>query len=675
MKKIKELRKNLAFNVIGAIVIMLIVFSIIVSIIGYMSFTNSFKKEYDETTYHMTRTATNLIDPNRIDYYLKTNGQSNDYKRSKRYLDSYCLKMNVSIVYVIKVDTSDYGRFTSVFNSVGADTPYTPWEIGYQQDTTNDEYARIYKDMYENGLTHGTVYRFSDLRGAPPHITSLVPIKAHDKVTAIMCIQRPMKEIRQVRFKFLAEILTAAVILGVFVSFLASDFIRKQIVNPIRCIASEATRFANENKRGNLPEQFARIGEISDLANSVYKMETDMLRYIEDITEITAEKQRIGTELSVASQIQENSIPNVFPAFPDRKDFDIFASMTPAKEVGGDFYNYLLVDDDHLAFFIGDASGKGVPAALFMMVVNILISLKAQLGGTPAEILTDVNNDVCEHNTADMFVTLWLGILEISTGRVTFANAGHDDAAIYRKSENCFDFFETRHSLVLGAMPGTKYKDFETKIEKGDKIFLYTDGVPEATNANKKMFTLDKMLNVLNSNKSASPKEVLDDITKNIVEFTGDAPQFDDVTMLCLELKGQDNTKTVRVEATEENIGAVNGFLEEFLDENNCPMKTKMQIGLAIEEAYINVAKYAYADGKGEAQLNLKIENNELTAQLIDSGIPYNPLEKQDPDITLSADERPIGGLGIFLVKKTMDSVSYAYENSRNILTMKKVIR
>lgn len=673
MKKIKDLRKNLAFNVIGAIVIMLMVFSIIVSIIGYISFTNSFKKEYDETTYHMTDTATNLVDPTRIDYYLKTNGQSNDYKRSKRYLDSYCLKMNVSIVYVIKVDTSDYGRFTSVFNSVGADTPYTPWEIGYQQETTNAEYVRIYKDMYENGLTHGTVYRFSDLRGAPPHITSLVPIKAHDKVTAIMCIQRPMKEIRQVRFKFLAEILTAAVILGVFVSFLASDFIRKQIINPIRCIASEATRFANENKRGHLPEQFARIGEISDLANSVYKMETDTLRYIDDITEITAEKQRIGTELSVASQIQENSIPNVFPAFPDRTEFDIFASMTPAKEVGGDFYNYLLIDDDHLAFMIGDASGKGIPAALFMMVTNIIVSNRAQMGDKPGQILTETNNRIYEHNQADMFVTLWLGILEISTGKVTFANAGHDDAAVYRKGGE-FEYFKSKHGLVVGAMPDIVYKDFEIQLNEGDKIFLYTDGVTEATNAERKMFSLDRTLLELNKMKEASPQGIIEGIKNSVNEFVGDAPQFDDLTVLCLEYKGAENAKTLKVDATEENIGAVNDFLGAFLEENNCPMKTQMQIELAIEEAYINVAKYAYGDGAGEAEVTLSLDGNELTIELKDSGTPYNPLEKQDPDITLSAEERPIGGLGVFLVKKTMNSVSYVYENGQNILTMKKVI-
>ena len=677
MKKYRELRKNLAFNVIGAIVIMLLVFSMIVSIIGYISFTNSYKKEYDDTTYHMTRAAVDFVDGTKIDYYLKTNGQSNDFKRTQRILDSYCIKMNVSLVYVIKVDTSDYGRFTSIFNSVGADVSdtYKPWEIGYQQDTTNDEYAGIYKDMYENGLQRGTVYRFTGLKkGIPPHVTSLVPIKAHDKVTAIMCIQRPMKEIETVRVKFLAEIVTAAVIMGFFVSFIAADFIRKQIIIPIRCIASEATRFANENKRGNLPERFARIGEINDLASSVYKMETDTLHYIEDITDITAEKERIGTELSVATDIQSGLVPNFSIGFPERKDIELCASMSPAKEVGGDFYDYFLIDDDHLAMVIADVSGKGIPAALFMMVTKILIKEKSRIsGGTPAEILEFVNDRLVENNPADMFVTVWLGILEISSGKIIAANAGHEDPAIYRK-DGRFELIKNKHSLFAGAMPGVKYKDFEVQLNKGDKIFIYTDGVPEATNADEKMFTLGKMIDVLNRHKDASPEGIIKGVKESVDEFSDEAAQFDDVTMLCLELKETDNTKILKIDATEDNVTTVNDFLDEFLDENDCSMKAKMQIELAIEEAYINVAKYAYGEQTGKAQLTLGFEKGELSIELRDSGKQYNPLERKDPDITLSAEERPIGGLGIFLVKKTMDSVSYSYENSQNILKMKKKI-
>ena len=210
--------------------------------------------------------------------------------------------------------------------------------------------------------------------------------------------------------------------------------------------------------------------------------------------------------------------------------------MTPAKEVGGDFYNFFLIDDDHLAMVIGDVSGKGVPAALFMMVTNILISERTQMGGTPGEILTFVNNSICEHNKADMFVTLWLGILELSTGRITAANAGHDDAAVYRKNGS-FELYKTKHGFVAGAMPGIEYKNFEFQLEKGDKLFLYTDGVPEATDKNNQMYTMGRMVDALNEYKEQSPREILNGIHRSVNEFVGDAPQFDDLTMLCVELK------------------------------------------------------------------------------------------------------------------------------------------
>ena len=261
-----------------------------------------------------------------------------------------------------------------------------------------------------------------------------------------------------------------------------------------------------------------------------------MLRYMENLTKATAEKERIAADLSLASTIQENSVPNVFPAFPDRKDFDIYASMTPAKEVGGDFYNFFLIDDDHLAFVIGDVSGKGIPAALFMMVTNILISDRAHMGGTPGEILTYVNRNICAHNPADMFVTLWLGMIELSTGKVIAANAGHDDAAVCRR-DGTFELYKTRHGFVAGGMDGVQYRDFELQLDPGDKLFLYTDGVPEATRADNAMFGMERMLDALNAHRAGTPQQILEGVHASVNAFVGDAPQFDDLTMLCFERK------------------------------------------------------------------------------------------------------------------------------------------
>jgi sigma-B regulation protein RsbU (phosphoserine phosphatase) len=206
--------------------------------------------------------------------------------------------------------------------------------------------------------------------------------------------------------------------------------------------------------------------------------------------------------------------------------------------VGGDFYNFFLIDDDHLAFMIGDVSGKGIPAALFMMVTNIVLSNRTLMGGTPAEILAFVNDNICAHNKLDMFVTLWLGIIDLTTGKVLAANAGHEDPAVCRK-DGSFELGKTRHGLMAGAMPGIRYRDAEFYLAPGDKVFLYTDGVPEATDGENRMFTLDRMLVTLNTVKNGSPEEILEGVHQEVNAFVGDAPQFDDLTMLCLEYKGR----------------------------------------------------------------------------------------------------------------------------------------
>ena len=213
--------------------------------------------------------------------------------------------------------------------------------------------------------------------------------------------------------------------------------------------------------------------------------------------------------------------------------------MTPAKAVGGDFYNFFLTDEDHLVLMIGDVSGKGVPAALFMMENSILLRERAKSGGTPAEILESVNEYVCGHNKTDMFFTLWMGILDLSTGVVTFANAGHEDAAVCRKGSG-FELFRTKHGFVCGGMSGVRYRNSELKLEKGDKLFLFTDGVPEATDGNNRMFAEKRMLDALNEHQDGTPQEILEGVYRNVQHFVGDAPQFDDLTMLGLEYRGKE---------------------------------------------------------------------------------------------------------------------------------------
>ena len=283
--------------------------------------------------------------------------------------------------------------------------------------------------------------------------------------------------------------------------------------------------------------------EIGQLAGDVSDLARAMNAYISRIETITAEKERISTELSLATRIQADMLPSSFPAFPGRTEFDIYAVMDPAKEVGGDFYDYFLIDDDHLCLVMADVSGKGVPAALFMMASKIILANTAMMGRSPAQILTDTNAAICSHNQQEMFVTVWLGILEISTGRLTAANAGHE-YPVLKQPDGKFELLKNKHGFVIGGMDGVKYREYELTLAPGSKLFLYTDGVPEATDAQGALFGTERMLSALNSDPYASPDQVLKNVREGVDGFVKEAEQFDDLTMLCFEYRGTPGSKS-----------------------------------------------------------------------------------------------------------------------------------
>ena len=540
MNRLEKKRSNMSMNVIGGLVSLLLLFGVFVCIIGNHSFIGAFKNEYASVTHYMADSVAVYVNGDHIDSYL-AGEEREEYERTNRLLDTGCHSLNVSLIYVIQVDRSDYGRFVSVFNSVNNsvdDSSYTPWELGYRRDTSTDEYRQKYRAIYEQGAAFETVFRMHPTDGQHPHITTMVPVKnTAGEVTAILCMQRPVREMAEAFTPYLLAIIIGVFVLLLIVSRLAVRFLRRAIIQPVETVSEEATRFAKEHTFSEPIGEISKYEVICNLASSIDSMETDMLSYIENLTAATAEKERIGAELSIAAMIQNDALPAVFPPFPDRHEFDIYAVMDPAKEVGGDFYNFFFIDDDHLALVMADVSGKGIPASLFMMVSNIIINERAQMGGTPAEILSFVNSRICEHNKADMFVTVWLGILEISTGHLIYSNAGHEYPAVCRKNGK-FEIVKDRHGFVIGGMEGMRYRDCELDLSGGDRLFLYTDGVPEATDSSNQMFSVSRMLDALNAHREESPQGILEGVQQSVNDFVGDAPQFDDLTMLCLEFKG-----------------------------------------------------------------------------------------------------------------------------------------
>ena len=541
-KLLGRLRSSLTFNIIGGVVAMILIIGVVISIFSLISFMKVFKEEYANTTYHMAETAKTIVNGNHLDEYLRGE-EMDEYQVTLRRLNSYSASMNISLVYVIAVDQSDYRHFTSIFNSVNNrvdDTNYTPWELGYVRETTNDEYALKYKKLYEKKSLVETVFRLKVAKSiAHPHITTLVPIKnSAGVVVALMCLQRPISEIYTARSLFLVHFAWISAVASIIASIIVMISMRRQFLRPITRVAEEAERFAHENTKGVDLATISRFKDLSNLGRSIDTMETDMVQHIHDLTQVTREKQRISTELSVANRIQYSMMPHTFPAFPDKPEFDIFATMDPAKEVGGDFYDFFMIDGNHLGLVMADVSGKGVPAALFMMASKIILQSCAMLGGSPAEILSNTNQAVCSQNPEEMFVTVWLGILDITTGKLTAANAGHE-YPIIRKPDGHFEVLKDKHGFVIGGMPFAKFHEYEIQLEPGSKLFVYTDGLTEATDANGRLFGLDRTVEALNKCCDGSAETIIRSMRHSVDEFVQDAEQFDDLTMLCMEYKGR----------------------------------------------------------------------------------------------------------------------------------------
>lgn len=573
-KKRKKPRVSILFKSIAGMVLLVIVFSILVSIMGFYSFTDALLEQYAEGALRTAETAAAALDDVGIEAYARSGGVTEAYRHALKEMSRLCNSSGSTFIYVIRPDLSDYGHITFLFSTVNENSSYTCFTFGYVRETTNDEYKEKYRRFFEGISDRELVIRDKGYIETDPHITAMVPLKDKDgNTSAILCVQRQMDKLVDVRNTYIGKVLSIMIGLMILVIIAQAVYLHRVVLRPVRQITDEASRFAAGSHRtksknrqetepspafssddhtgtGSLPEIITSDKKLADtikthdeiglLAMSIDQMEESIIRYISDLTKATAEKERISTELSLATRIQADMLPSTFPAFPDRPDFDIYATMDPAKEVGGDFYDFFLVDDDHLCVVVADVSDKGIPAALFMMASKIILANNALSGKTPAQILTDTNAAICANNSEEMFVTVWLGILELSTGKLTAANAGHE-YPVLKQSDGGFALYKDKHGFVIGGLNGMKYKEYEIQLTPGSKLFLYTDGVPEAKDRSGALFGTERMLEALNEAPGAAPDDILKNVRKAVDGFVREAEQFDDQTMLCLEYKGKED--------------------------------------------------------------------------------------------------------------------------------------
>ena len=537
MKKIKE---NIIVKTILILVVVLVAFTVLVSVIGYQEVTQALLDQYSEGAFRTAGIAARFVDHDKIDEYMQSGGEGSEYEETWNRLYSICNATGSTFIYVITPDTSDYQHITFLFSTMNQESSYTQYEFGYVRETTNEEYALKYRQIYEYHSARELVVRDKGYIETDPHITAMIPlINSEGECKAILCVQRQMDKMIEVRNSYVRKVLLAMAITALLIIIGLSLKLTRSLLRPIHVITAEATRFAAENVRTGekLTNTIKNTDEIGQLADAIDRMELQVHDYVSHLTRVTAEKERISTELSLAARIQMDMIPSVFPAFPDRKDFDIYASVEPAREIGGDFYNFFLIDETHLCAIIADVSGKGVPAALFMMASTIVLVDNARMGKSPAEILKSANEAICATNREEMFVTVWLGILDLETGKLTTANAGHEYPYL-KQPGGAYEMVSDPHSFVVGGLEGIVYRNYEIMMEPGARLFVYTDGVVEATDKDEVLFGTERLLNALNKEPDAEPEKLLSNVKESVDRFVADAEQFDDMTMLCLEYNG-----------------------------------------------------------------------------------------------------------------------------------------
>jgi phosphoserine phosphatase RsbU/P len=442
----------------------------------------------------------------------------------------------------------------------------------------------------------------------------------------------------------------------------------------------------NRRKDGSLYTEEMTITPVYDNQGKI----SQFVAIKHDITErkrleqvVKSANERMEGELNVAKDIQMSMLPLKFPAFPERDDIDVYARLIPAREVGGDFYDFFFIDEENFCFVVGDVSGKGVPAALFMAVAKVLIKAAAGSERSTAKILARVNNEISRDNENSMFVTVFIAILNTTTGHLVYSNAGHNPSFVLRKEVGNILKLSELHGLVLGAFEGVEYRETLMQLQRGDALFAYTDGVTEAQDVHRNLYSDGRLNDLLIKNPFFGCKDLVDIVLDDVMSFGKNAEQADDITLLALHFREQTADSLVdllfaTITNDLDNIAKLIDQFEEFATKHRIPVEIIQKINIVFDELLNNTISYAFKDQQvHEIEIKIRFYKEKLIVTIMDDGIPYNPFNRMDPDISLGLDDREIGGLGVHLVKLLVDDYHYEYKDQikKNITSFKKQIK
>ena len=471
----------------------------------------------------------------------------------------------------------------------------------------------------------------------------------------------------------LVNTVIAILIIGLGIMLFVFRSIIKKQLKPLKSLALQAETIASGHFDQTLTPT-NKEDEIGKLSQSFTNMQLSLTQYIEELKDTTASKAQIENELQIASNIQMSMLPKIYPPYPDRHEIDIFGQLNPAKEVGGDLYDFY-IRDEKLFFCIGDVSGKGVPASLVMAVTRTLFRTVSSHESQPDRIMSIINRAISQDNESNMFVTLFLGVLDLPTGRLRYCNGGHDAPLLH--GDSGIGILPCQSNLPVGVVDEWKFVAQETMIDPLTTIFLYTDGLTEAENTRHEQFQEDRIIEVARQSER-TPKLFIEKMADAVNHFVGNADQSDDLTMLAIQytrLKDQNIRlqRTMTLPNVIDQVPQLESFVNEVCETLGLDMSTTMSLNLALEEAVVNVMNYAYTAGtRGNIDIEAQANDRRLKFIISDWGIPFDPTAKTEVDTTLSAEDRPIGGLGIHLMRQIMDSINYERIDGKNVLTLRK---
>lgn len=447
---------------------------------------------------------------------------------------------------------------------------------------------------------------------------------------------------------------------GILILLLVIIYISRTITRPLRKLADATKDIASGNLEFDIPRVNSN-DEVGNLSKSLDYMKKSLKQYIAELKETTAARERIESELKIARDIQMGFIPNVFPPYPNRSEFEIYASIEPARDVGGDFYDFYFISNDKLFFLIGDVSDKGVPASLFMAVTKTLIKAVVDVNKPLGELVYRVNNELCADNKMSLFVTLFCGILNTSSGELEYANCGHNPP-IKISADGSIIELEKTGGMALGVFENSEFTTKNTLLIKDEILFLYTDGITEAMDRNGDFYGQNNMIEKLKKCYNFSAKEVVENIDCSVKEFTEDFAQTDDITMLVIKYKGYYGIKMeIELENKISELDRLNLAVTNFWNANDLKTDKLADIQLCLEELVSNIIKYGYIDETLHIiKINVNLDSSKIILEVMDDGIEFNPFDHPEPNINKPLEQREVGGLGIHLIRNCIDSFEYS---------------